>query len=291
MAILNYANDGFANILLVICKYLINNGSQNRDEFLEIFSIGKNNNNKPFQETLRRWTQLNLFKEENNQIFFSDQAFKINPNINLENLTSLIRKIIFLEKNNTNLLTSQNTKSGDFTIASSWLLAQPISVEDNNYENLHDAQITDVNKRLFLNNTPYNGLLQYMVALGFASGNDNNFILDPTKAIEEELTDVFQNKNILTAKEFLDNLANLLPILDFGTYRKQIEKHLRSDVFKKTNDFELSETLSFALSRLKQKGKISFERKGDADKLYTFWNFFNDQSINPPFTHVNLIRN
>ena len=289
MSILNSAGDGFANILLVLCKYLIKNGSQDKDDLLEIFSLGRKEINVPFKETLKRWTDLELFNEVNNQVFFSNHLIEKYKKINTENLRSALRYIIFFDKNNPRLFTSKEARSGDFTTAASWVLAQSLHVKGGNYEVLQESQIPDVNKRPLQTNTRYNGLLQYMTILGFASGNGSNYILDPTPAIEDELKNVFNNKNILTANEFLKNLAEIIPILDFGKYRKEVEDYLRSDVFKKTNQLELSETLSFALSRLKEKGILSFESKGDADKVFNFFNFFGDTSINPPFSHVNLL--
>ena len=153
------------------------------------------------------------------------------------------------------------------------------------------SQIPDENKRPVSNNTRFNRLLEYMKILGFMSGRNVDAIIDPTIAIKDELTDIFLNNNILPAQKFLDNLSDLIPVLDFGSYRKEIDNYLRSDVMKKTDDLEISPSLSFALLRLDHDRKISFESRGDADKAFQFSNFFKNSNQVSTFTHVNFLGN
>jgi len=151
------------------------------------------------------------------------------------------------------------------------------------------SQIPDEKKRPVSNNLRFNRLLEYMKIFGFISGRSTDSIIDPSTAIKDELTYIFQNDQILSAQNFLENLSNLIPVLDFGIYRKEIDNYLRSDVLKKTNDLELSASLSFGLFRLEQERKISFERRGDADKAFKFSDFFKDTNQEPSFTHINFL--
>ena len=77
MPILNNTSDGFANILLVLCKFILKHGPQKKDYLLSIFTEGINDGNQSVRKTLNRWIQLDLFKEKNEEISFSDEAKKI----------------------------------------------------------------------------------------------------------------------------------------------------------------------------------------------------------------------
>jgi len=295
MGILNNTSDGFANILLIICKYLIKHGPQDKDELMHLFIIGtkeenpSNSSDNAIKHTINRWIQLDLFAVNENKIYFSKKSQQYFQKIKLNNLTSLIRKIVFSRDNNQNLLSSEKSKSADFTSALSWMMSQQI-FEEKTYLELMNTQIKVLEKRPIQNPTRYNRLTEYMHVLGFASGNENNFLIDPTQAIEEELYNVFDNQNILSFKEFIEKLAQEIPVLDHGIYRKEIEEHLRSDTLKKTDDLQLSSTLSFALLRLEQKEKILLQTKGDADVAFKLWNFSKEINIEKQFSHIELKR-
>tara|TARA_A100001015_G_scaffold22144_1_gene25163 strand:- start:4875 stop:5753 length:879 start_codon:yes stop_codon:yes gene_type:complete len=291
MPILNNTSDGFANILIILSKFIIRHGPQKKDYLLSIFNIGINDNNESVRKTLNRWIQLDLFKEEIDQISFSDTAQNIFGKINEENLITIIRRITFLKKNNTKLLIADGSLAGDFSTGASWLLSQPINLEIRTHFNNMASQISDENKRPVSNGTRFNRLIEYMKILGFVSGRNVDTIIDPTIAIKDELAQIFVNNNILPAQKFLDGLSDLIPVLDFGSYRKEIDDYLRSDVVKKTDDLEISPSLSFALLRLDQDRKISFESRGDADKAFQFSNFFKSSNQISSFTHVNFLGN
>lgn len=289
MTILNNTSDGFANILIVLSKFIIKHGSQKRDYLISIFNLGVNDNNESVRKTLNRWIQLDLFKEENGEISFSDTAQNIFGKINEKNLIKIIRRITFLKKNNLKLFEVGGSLAGDFSTGASWLLSQPLNFDITDYFKNMSSQITDVNKMPISNNLRFNRLLEYMKIFGFTSGRNIDTIIDPTNAIEDELGDIFVNNKILPAQSFLDNLSDFLPVLDFGFYRKEIENSLRSDVVKKNNGLEISASLSFALLRLEQSRKISFQRRGDADKAFKFSDFFKELSQGSTFTHVNFL--
>ena len=84
------------------------------------------------------------------------------------------------------------------------------------------SQITDENKRPVSNSLRFNRLLEYMKILGFTSGRNADLIIDPSKAIKDELPHIFQNEQMLSAQNFLENLSHFIPVLDFGIYRKEI---------------------------------------------------------------------
>ena len=63
-------------------------------------------------------------------------------------------------------------------------------------------------------------------------------------------------------------LSEKLPILDFGEYRNEVEKNLKSTEWRKQNTNELSQSLSFALRRLELKGVIQLRGKSDTGSSY-----------------------
>ncbi|WP_395994483.1 protein DpdG [Chlorobium phaeovibrioides] len=90
------------------------------------------------------------------------------------------------------------------------------------------------------------------------------FRIDPTTAVRDVLPSIFTTESTLSAKDFLESLANQLPVLDFGEYRKKVESSLDSSKWRPPAENHLSMSLSFALRRLILADVISLDGRADA---------------------------
>ncbi len=119
-------------------------------------------------------------------------------------------------------------------------------------------------KRMLQNDTRWNGLRTWMIYLGFARGG-SSVIIDPTLALRESLDEVFGTEHTLAANLFVDRVAEVLPVLDGGSYRKQIEDLLKGSNWTRIPADTLSTSLSRAIRRLGHEGEIATEQRSDTE--------------------------
>ncbi|RKH18566.1 hypothetical protein D7X74_09195 [Corallococcus sp. CA047B] len=93
-------------------------------------------------------------------------------------------------------------------------------------------------------------------------------IADPAEAVLDELPATFEDTRELPINRFLERLAVRLPVIDGGTYRQQMEEHLRKrDVWKPRAPHEISTSLSRALIRLEESGVLQLPARSDAPEV------------------------
>ena len=114
-----------------------------------------------------------------------------------------------------------------------------------------------------------------MSLLGFIEpGFDNKytFIIDPSRAIEEELDAIFHDEEDLDSDIFMERLASNIPVLDGGIYRLEVENKMDLKGMVPPGDKELSYSLSKSLDELIKKEVIVVDRNSDAE-IRRFKNF------------------
>ena len=219
---------------------------------------------------LKRWTDLGLFemKEENIQI---DERFgqkKRGEKIDelIARLPTACRILMFDSPNCLPFWGESQGISADFVRGASWLLAQNIYEFPTVWqkaEPIHNQQFT-TDKRIITNDTRFNGLRHWMRYLGFATGDGDAFLIDPTIAIKSELPAIFSAKSDLSANDFITAIATRLPVLDFGHYRQMVESVLNKEYWRPPDNIHLSMSLSLALHRLSLDKVIHLTGKADA---------------------------
>lgn len=252
MTILNIANDGFFNVLVVLHRTLAEHGPMARDRLLALCT-GQKADGKRLRETLLRWTQLGLFQESEDGTVRLDKADK-DP----ARLPSICRKLLFSEVNNENFWNNEDSRAADFTRAIAFILAQDIYLHEFStpakVQELEQRQVRDEARRILQNDVRWNGLRFWGDYLGFF-WVDHRRWPDPTAAVREELEPVFSKEKELTAAEFISRLAERIPVLDSGRYRLQIEGILEPAEWQPPARPDLlSTSLSRALWRLSQPG-------------------------------------
>ena len=273
MSILNRPSDGLFNVLLVVFKALSYWGPQTRERIESLCAPGSISKEK-IGQTLIRWTQLGLIE-------FDGEKYSINPKLRPKKkdidtfvqieLAKKILKIVLHESNNKNLWDSEGARSADFTRGIAWLLTQNIyafpTSSHPKVAEVEKIQILDESKRMLQNNTRWNGLKEWAKFLGFGwDGKD--FVIDPTQAVNWFLPEVFESKRTLTTGEFIAVLSRVVPVLDQGIYRLEVESALNTKYWEKPNSKHLSKSISRAMKRLEVEGVLRLESRADSGEVY-----------------------
>lgn len=104
--------------------------------------------------------------------------------------------------------------------------------------------------------------LDYSYFLGFTEPYLDGWVMDPTRAIEG----VLDNLSLTAAmpiQTFLSQLAELLPMLDGGAYRQQVEPMISADNWQPLEKHMISAALSQALLRLELTMQLVFTTRSD----------------------------
>lgn len=276
---MNLESDGLVPQLIVMFRVVANSSKIETEELLRVCFPGVVSNlsdSKRLRGTLSRWTELGLFTENNGEITLDKQFAKprgMSIDALTEKLPSFCRLLVMQQQNCLPLFPKGGIREedgvgmcADLIRGLSWTLAQnifnlPVTF-DKQIETLEGMQ-TISGKYIFVNDTRWNGFRYWARYLGFASGDGNSFQIDPTKAIYETLPSVFRGNNELLAADFLTGLSSILPVLDFGKYRTEVESNLDPTVWRKPTENHLSMSLSFALRRLELNKIIRLQSRSD----------------------------
>lgn len=271
MSLLNQANDGLFNVLIVLIRVLVRFGPKGRDEL--IISCGGDAepiDQKHLVQTLNRWVELGLLNDEQGHITVAEpyRALLGNNTETAETcLPAVCRTVVLLPANNLRFWESEESKSADFSRGAAWMLAQDVyklEAKTDRLENLENSQLaTGSQQRIVQNDTRWNGLRAWMLYLGFARDGTKWFI-DPTDAIRDVLPEIFKSRDELLAVDFVSQLASVLPVLDGGNYRTQVEAALKDNALPRGRVGLLSTSLSRAMQRLDRGGAIRLTHKADA---------------------------
>lgn len=284
MTIINLESDGIFPQLIVMFRAVAHSGKINSDELLRICTPGTISDAsevKRLRATLLRWIELGLFIEENEEVTLTKQFIKprgMTIDSLTEKLPSFCRSLILQPQNCLPLWPEGGAeteegvgRAADFIRGISWALAQDIyrlpTSSAENIESVEKEQRTG-GKFIFKNRSRWPGLKYWARYLGFVTGEGNSFFIDPTQAIKEALPTIFGTKKELLATDFLSTLSASLPVLDFGTYRLEVEGSLDQSKWRKPADNHLSMSLSFALRRLDLNNTIKLQGRADTGSSY-----------------------
>mgnify|MGYP003585439662 CR=1 FL=1 len=284
MTIINLESDGLFPQLIVIFRAVAYSVRINTEELLRVCYPGivpDSSVSNRLRGALSRWTELGLFTEENDEITLNKQFVKprgMSVDDFTERLPAFCRSLVMQPQNCLPLWTDSTTRTeegvgrtADLVRSLSWALAQdiynlPVGSPKKVFE-VEGSQMTG-GKFIFMNDTRWNGFRPWACYLGFATGEGSSFLIDPTKAIKEALPSVFSSKKELLAIEFLKSLNSILPVLDFGKYRMEVENILDQTTWRKPTENHLSMSLSFALRRLELSKLIRLQGRSDTGSSF-----------------------
>ena len=281
MSLLNRPSDGLYSILIAIFKVLLMKGKLPRQELLDLIAPptlfadqDEDKKQDMVKKTLNRWVQLGLFQKSANDEISLVGDKKSKPTI--DSLPSLSRSLALKPENNSDFLEEEPQGAGDFTRAIAWLLAQNAWKLDSRNWEVIESQITQQcppGLTILQNDTRWNGLKAWSCFMGFAwtakLPNGEILVPDPTEAVRDALPQIFGGAKTLEARFMVDALAQVIPVLDGGTYRQNVETELMRtqgpNAWRPPPNGQLSTSLSRALLRLQEEKCLKGELKADAE--------------------------
>jgi hypothetical protein len=274
MAILNQTNDGMFHVLIILARCLVSTGPIKKEKLLALCAPESLTDQKMARQTLRRWTQIGLFSEADDVVRFNDELpIKLTKrSLSNDEIARAVRHLIFRPKNNERFWEAEGNMSADMCRITAWILAQDVhSLRPTNFqapEELYLSQL-ETGDAIFQNDTRWNGFKSWCRFLGFGateSGKSKGeLIIDPTRAIRRIVRDLLPPKDEIPVDEFLQQLADQVPVLDRGVYRVEVESRLRRKKWKEPGEAEISTSLSRALLRLRSQGILRLEKRSDSD--------------------------
>jgi hypothetical protein len=100
--------------------------------------------------------------------------------------------------------------------------------------------------------------------LGFLEiDSAGEYFVDPTAAIRGVLDKVFDTAQEIAVDQFLERLAQRLPLLDRGVYRQQVEAQMVGPLSGNGATRRLSRSMSLAIERLRFARLLAYEGKSD----------------------------
>ncbi|RJQ27560.1 hypothetical protein C4565_05050 [Candidatus Parcubacteria bacterium] len=285
MTILNHASDGLYPELIVLFRVVAYSKRITSEDLVAFCSppidkFGEERRKKEkeilsrLRGALSRWTTLGLFTEKDGLVQLNAE-FTTKKKESIDDLTNRLpyfcRHLVFEKKNSLPMWDEKAAIASDFVRGVAWLLTQNIynfpTQWDGGAENIEKDQVLGA-KTIVQNDFRWNDLRFWSRYLGFATGDSNSYQIDPTTAVKDQLPSIFGDTKELPAKSFIDGLSSGLPVLDFGSYRKEMESNLDPARWRKPAEGHLSMSLSLALQRLAMAKEIRLVGKADAGSSY-----------------------
>lgn len=278
MSILNRPSDGLVSVLVALVRSSVILGAMPKNKLLDVCSPKSLGDGKQDMaiKTLNRWVELGCFDFSDKDELKVTEEYRSKlrkANASPESIGSVAREIVLKQDNNKNFWNDEENRSADFTRAVSWMLAQdihefvPTSYSQVEPRVLEQAKSADI--VIFQNDTRWSGFVSWATFLGFGridSGKaSGGYISDPTPALIDVVEKVLPSKKEVSINDFTGDLADILPVLDGGTYRQETEGKLRPEKWKSPGTNVVSTSLSRALLRLESLGIIRLEKKSDSD--------------------------
>lgn len=276
MSVLNQASDGLYTVLIVLVRTIVRFGPRSRDDLILMCGGAVDAvDTSQLTQTLNRWTELGLFGQEAGLVTITD-SYRSGLGKSADEaealLPRIVRTVAMLAENNERFWEREKSRSADLSRAVAWMLAQDVYALDGNVKKLavlEEAQIVDSAKQTIgKNDTRWNGLKAWMLYLGFARGG-MQWVVDPTQALRDALPDIFDLSRELTGPAFVERAAYVLPVLDGGAYRIQVEASLKERAWPRPRAGLLSSSLSRAIQRLDREGAITLANRSDTGGVVT----------------------
>ena len=274
MTMCDYANNGYPEVIKYIYSLLSDKNNLKKNELIDkLQSYTSENNPKIIKNCIKTSIEnINLLDDnDDGYIFLSKETKNIIDMYKNKKFSFVLRRLIF-KKQSPDFLKNDNGVN-DFIRPCTWALCQNIYELPSSFTDKTIMPITKQQTKIdiFRTESRVAPFLSYAQFLGFISGGSNNgFFIDPTNAIAEDLNLIFHNTKSLSIKNFIQNLSTILPVLDYGEYRKDLLNEFNQDanISDLNNKISLSTSLSFALKRLEAMDLIQLNNAADAEFKY-----------------------
>jgi hypothetical protein len=293
MTVLNTPNDGSFNVLLVLFRALKKLGPIEDEQLRAYCGAGLAEQPERLRHTLNRWNTLGLFQIKDGKVHLGeDLAFRGDEEAPPSELAGLVRQLVFREANNEAFWDSEKSKCADLTRGLAWLMAQDIYKarlgDTAATQSLESEQLADAMHRIIQNNVRLEALRVWGLALGFLWNADAP-VIDPSVAVGDELDRIFGGSREVTAAQLQIRIAAVFPVMDGGRYRQEMEKALDPATWAAPASPEiLSTSLSRALWRLNEDGRLALEHRADAGDVRILQGANGRQWMT--FSHARIVR-
>ena len=287
MSIINNAHPGSSVRLLCLIDRILSQRDKpiQRKKLVELCrpeSLPRSENGAArFESNLKFWIEEGLWAE-------TDEGVEI---INRKRaLPERVLRLLIKNCSNEDLL--NGNRGQPFLKFMACLLALPKYSFAGGVPTTHKQGETDADpiETVFKNALPTEGyrfnrsnesstFLDYAFFLGFIEPLDGFYIVDPTRAVQYFLDNVFDTKPAMGIADFLEKLGRHLPIVDGGEFREMVEADLRQ--YSPLASHEVSSSLSHALLRLRASQDIILTAKSDDPNARAF-----SDSDEPAFSEV-----
>lgn len=273
MSLLNLTNDGLPNVLAMLHAAVLRAGKHvSREELLETVAPSSvvNDEGKMARQTLNRWIELGLFRQEGDTITVDKRPAETRiAALEMQGFTRRIAcKHALAEENNADFWASESARAADLTRSLAWMMAQDVyNASFSAFEMQEAHQISDHERLLMRNSTRRSGLQYWAPFLGFSRYPYAD--IDPTVAVRDVLPDILNHGRGMRASDFVAQLAWLLPVLDGGRYQQEVLAYVKPNVLAPRNPGQLSTALSRALLCLRASGDIVMTQRSDTGSAIT----------------------
>ncbi len=278
MTVLNLTSDGLPGILLVLHHMVLATSKpMARAALLEAVAptvaLQESDPGRMARVTLNRWIELGLFQEKGDEVTVSTRPPRKLAGSALAAFTRReVCRLSMSEENTPDLWAIGSAKSADLTRGLAWLLAQnAFETRLSELEALEAQQVSNEELRLLQNDTRQNGLRHWADFLGFSRGLGGD--IDPTVAVRDALQEVLPAGQDMQAVDFVDRLAEVLPVLDRGRWQKAVLQEVNADALAPLAPGQLSTSLSRALLGLRAGGELLLQNRADAGASITLTGF------------------
>ncbi|MBU9642353.1 protein DpdG [Burkholderia gladioli] len=273
MSLLNIASDGLPNVLVQLHAAVLRSRKPiPKDELLDTVAppLVVGDDGDKARQTLLRWTQLDLFRENGGAI---DVVKRPDDRLRTpQDFLVFTRRVacarVLAAENNPDFWAPQGTLAADLTRGLAWMLAQDVyRTGFDVIEERESQQITDPDRWLLRNGTRRPGLQFWSRFLGFSRQPYAD--IDPTVAVRDVLPQVLAEGEDIPAVQFVDRLAGVLPVIDEGVWQKEMLAAVDTNVLGRLRQGQLSTALSRALLNLRQAGDILLQPRSDLGSSIT----------------------
>lgn len=269
MSILNLTSDGLPNILVVLYTTVAKARAPLTAEKLidAVAPASVVKDPRLARTTLNRWIELGLFKVDGGS---NELSLHRPPPTEMKSEADIItavrieaRQVALSEANNGDLWAREEARAADLTRSLAWLLALDVYRQGGeNLFGLANDHIHEAGLTLMKNESRVSGLRSWGHFLGFIRHPKSSEI-DPTIAISDVLSDCISPGEEMPARELIEKLAQVLPVLDGGRYRRAVLEKLRHNALPTLQPDQLSTSLSRALHCLMVNQALHFKSLSD----------------------------
>ena len=216
---------------------------------------------------LRECLKLGLL-EEDGDIRVSKFAMQMKEN----DFVSLVYEVLF------NMESAKKLEQVEFLHSLAWLMTfdpgEPVNFSHEIAGKLdkslgNKVGLTD----LAGGKETYANLLYWAVFLGFgefygasSEGRSSRlFMVNPTSIVRSKIKTIFGGNDRLSISDFIGLVGNIIPVLDRGEAREEIERNLDNNY--RIPEHYISKALSLAMKQLEFDGIIGLEKLSDAESM------------------------